>query len=186
MPNNLELHRELIINMYVNETRSSKDIAEHLKALQCDVSQIHVIKFLQANDVKMHDRSFRAKIARQENPRQYELTCCGCDQHFLSKSLTRSCCYSCVPDTRAKQRYELYGLTQTRYEKMLAEQDNKCAICKTSFATLSSRSVHVDHDHKTGKVRGVLCSMCNSGLSYLDKLNWIDAAQSYLISSSRA
>jgi hypothetical protein len=44
------------------------------------------------------------------------------------------------------------------YEAQLARQDGHCAICPN---TPKSRRLHIDHDHKTGKVRGLLCFPCN-------------------------
>lgn len=51
-----------------------------------------------------------------------------------------------------------YKITIEEYESLLNTQNGKCAICKTSTAT------HVDHDHRTGKVRELLCNTCNAGL----------------------
>ena len=55
-----------------------------------------------------------------------------------------------------------YGITMDTKLKMREEQDNKCAICKEEFE--NDKSAYVDHCHTTGKVRGLLCHMCNSGL----------------------
>lgn len=51
-----------------------------------------------------------------------------------------------------------YGLTEVEVEEMIAKQGGKCMICRVAKAE------HVDHDHKTGKVRGILCFNCNGGL----------------------
>jgi DNA-directed RNA polymerase subunit RPC12/RpoP len=53
-----------------------------------------------------------------------------------------------------------YDLSMEQFEKMLETQDYKCSICKKSLEKYSA----VDHDHKTGKVRGILCRKCNLGL----------------------
>ena len=51
---------------------------------------------------------------------------------------------------------------------MLDKQDRRCAICKTNDPkSKNERGWAVDHCHKTGKVRGVLCSPCNAGLGLL-------------------
>lgn len=51
------------------------------------------------------------------------------------------------------------------YIKLAKSQQNKCAIC---FKKAGSRRLAIDHDHKTGKVRGLLCSKCNRALGYLN------------------
>lgn len=65
-----------------------------------------------------------------------------------------------------KQRY---GITYDDYEAMLADQGGLCAVCglpNEQFDTVKGemRRLHVDHDHETGKVRGLLCSKCNFAL----------------------
>jgi hypothetical protein len=57
---------------------------------------------------------------------------------------------------------QLYGITIEQFEAMLAAQRNTCAICPHRFK--STRDAHVDHDHATGRVRGILCTSCNNGL----------------------
>ncbi len=64
---------------------------------------------------------------------------------------------------RARQLKRLYGITLDTYNQMLDAQAGRCAICGS---TLSSRSLDVDHDHDTGKVRGLLCQSCNHGIGH--------------------
>lgn len=52
-----------------------------------------------------------------------------------------------------------YGITREEYDAILEAQGGKCAICRR--ATGASRNLSVDHDHKTGEVRGLLCTPCN-------------------------
>lgn len=77
-----------------------------------------------------------------------------------------------------------YGLTIEDLEKMLRDQGNKCAICgKEIFLSGPSKKItaHVDHDHKTGKVRGLLCHACNIGLGkFMDNTDYLLSAISYL------
>lgn len=54
-----------------------------------------------------------------------------------------------------------YGISAEQLAQMIEEQVGICPIC------LSARARHVDHDHETGKVRGVLCSNCNSALGHI-------------------
>lgn len=61
-----------------------------------------------------------------------------------------------------------YGITPEIYKRMLIEQNNVCAICGKEETVKNYKdkvsSLAVDHDHKTGKIRGLLCQKCNSGL----------------------
>lgn len=86
----------------------------------------------------------------------------------------------CVPDKSALRRANVYGLTQRQYEEMLASQDNRCAICRTSFNGMSSKLIHIDHCHETGVVRGVLCKGCNLGLGWFKQLELLKNAVNYL------
>lgn len=74
-----------------------------------------------------------------------------------------------------------YGLTQEQYEAMLAEQDGRCAICRSPDWPGKDRRPHVDHCHKTGKIRALLCGKCNNGLgNYDDDPARLRAAADYL------
>jgi hypothetical protein len=66
---------------------------------------------------------------------------------------------------RRRRRLALYGLSIDDYERMAREQDGRCAICGGSQSRVDSDgALVVDHDHLTGKVRGLLCTLCNTGL----------------------
>jgi hypothetical protein len=58
-----------------------------------------------------------------------------------------------------------YGITRDQYEALLCHQGGVCAICRQTCVT--GFRLGVDHDHKTGKVRGLLCSKCNRGIGNL-------------------
>jgi hypothetical protein len=55
-----------------------------------------------------------------------------------------------------------YGITIEQYDEMLKAQGGVCAICRK--ARPEGRTLHVDHDHETGEVRGLLCFRCNNAL----------------------
>ena len=57
-----------------------------------------------------------------------------------------------------------YGITDIKYAEMLAGQKGICAICKG--VNRSGRRLHVDHDHGTKVVRGLLCGLCNTMLGH--------------------
>jgi len=72
-----------------------------------------------------------------------------------------------------------YGLSREEYEVLKASQNNRCAICNAE-GTLEKRLV-VDHDHKTGRVRQLLCDTCNRGIGLLgDDADRLQKAADYL------
>jgi hypothetical protein len=76
------------------------------------------------------------------------------------------------------QKKSKYGLTKEEYLKLFANQNNKCAICEISFDKVRAC---VDHSHKNGVVRGLLCDKCNKGLgSFNDNIPLLKKAIEYL------
>lgn len=61
-----------------------------------------------------------------------------------------------------------YGLEYGEYDRILALQDGRCALCRTDKPGGKGR-FHVDHDHATGKVRGLLCHNCNVALGHVNE-----------------
>lgn len=59
-----------------------------------------------------------------------------------------------------------YGITLEQYEEFLVKQENCCAICSTHNSSLP-KALHVDHDHNTGVIRGLLCGKCNMAIGLL-------------------
>lgn len=77
----------------------------------------------------------------------------------------------------ASQRIKKYGVSEKDYEQMLLSHNNLCAICNKP----SPRTLHIDHDHKTGQVRGLLCSTCNTGIGlFKDDISVLNSAIAYL------
>jgi hypothetical protein len=92
-------------------------------------------KNLHARDSEARNRQLeRSKKYRELNPEKYKL---GIRNATLKKK---------------------YGITIEEYNSMLATQNNQCAVC---FDAPKHQRLHVDHNHKTGKVRGLLCQACN-------------------------
>jgi len=70
--------------------------------------------------------------------------------------------------TRATNWKVNYGITPEYFYGMLKEQDNKCAICGRDMDDYG-KIFCVDHNHKSGKVRGLLCDPCNYGIGFYEK-----------------
>lgn len=76
-----------------------------------------------------------------------------------------------------------YGITLLEYNKLLSDQGNVCAICQKTNKS-SKRVFACDHDHKTGKARGILCYGCNRALHTLEHAGLLEKALEYLKSHS--
>lgn len=84
---------------------------------------------------------------------------------------------------RSKYLLRNYGISLEEYEALLLKQDGKCAICGSAEAVPGTKNcMAVDHDHKTGKVRGLLCMFCNRGLgAFKDSPAILKNAMDYLL-----
>lgn len=81
---------------------------------------------------------------------------------------------------QTNQLRRLYGITFDQFTQILESQNNCCAICKSKVPG-GRGQFHVDHDHLTGKIRGILCSNCNLMLGLvLDSTEILDNAIKYL------
>lgn len=75
-----------------------------------------------------------------------------------------------------------YGLSFAQYRGLIESQGGKCAICGRFL-----KRPHVDHDHKTGKIRGILCCRCNVSLAGLgDSISGLEQALEYLKKSDNS
>ena len=76
-----------------------------------------------------------------------------------------------------KLKYQ-YGISLKDFEYLLVKQGSQCAICGNP---LLDKTTVIDHDHLSGKIRGILCRLCNIGLgSFLDNPYVLNKAREYL------
>lgn len=108
--------------------------------------------------------------------------CVYCGLPYDATSARQVWCPICVPDKRARARMRRYGISEPDYQKLLAEQSYRCAICREACGT--GEALAVDHDHKTDVVRGLLCRRCNMILHYVENLAFFEAAGRYLRAAS--
>lgn len=177
-------HGNLTINdVYIRKTRNGMDCKK--------CSQECAIRRRLANpDVfKERGRKYR-KIQLHADITQRK--CSACQQelplnHFsiYAQTLRHPYCKPCMSianknnKIKNKDTYEAYrarasqlsrksylknnwNMTTDDFNKMLATQENRCAICGNSPKVL-----HIDHDHNTGKIRELLCNNCNRGIGHL-------------------
>lgn len=126
--------------------------------------------------------------------RPSELSCINCSKMF-SVSKTGNLPLRCEPcqidyhrtqmrlDRHRKGIWELYKITTEQYQAMHDEQGGVCLICQqtTKGRGQANNRLAVDHDHKTKKIRGLLCSHCNTALGlFRDNVQYLESAINYL------
>lgn len=97
----------------------------------------------------------RAQQWRLDNP----------DRYAANQAEFRSSGRKALADRKSHLKRR-FGMTPEQYDAMLVEQGGGCAICRRP--PRSDISLHVDHDHSTGRIRGILCFRCNNSLGDLE------------------
>lgn len=79
---------------------------------------------------------------------------------------------------RVLARFHRYGITAKQQRDLWLTQGGKCGVCRAHLAEVGpgTKHVHVDHNHETGVVRGLLCSSCNQIDGHLNKIGVTPAA----------
>lgn len=135
------------------------------RAIQCDECGVeYVVKARQS----CKDGKFR---------------CPDCRQKFAQARAKKAAYHRRPKHKLARRKWaleNLYGLSLEGYDKMLERQGGVCSICKRQPE--AGVNLAVDHDHQTGKVRGLLCQKCNRSIGSLgENLTTLRAAISYLL-----
>ena len=80
------------------------------------------------------------------------------------------------------RRKHNYGMTAEQFNSMIVSQNNSCGICFEIF----SQTPHVDHCHSSGKVRGLLCRKCNTGIGYFkENVDIFESARNYILKHNK-
>lgn len=138
---------------------------------------------------------------RSDKKRGYHYKCKKCEKAYAAtphaKALLKKRCKKYndkLRDENPKKYYKRsrqsrlyrYGLTENDYQDLLKKQNGVCAICGRESNGRKSKfddtiKLHVDHDHATGKVRGLLCTKCNMAIGGFDEnISIIKKAIQYL------
>lgn len=130
-----------------------------------------------------------------DHPHKNGRTCTKCNtfklasEYVLSRNKRslggvhmRADCKVCMEHRKYKAFIKrTYGITYEEYTNLLEKQNYSCSICDSEVSNLKFTKLCVDHDHKTGKVRGLLCSKCNHGLGlFNDDTSLLNKAIKYL------
>lgn len=110
----------------------------------------------------LHRHQMATNISRT---RQKEKTCGVCSSLYVPTSARQKRCTQCAPDKTARKRLREHGLTEFEYQRILIEQGHRCAICRAK----PLYKLVVDHDHKSGRIRGLLCHRCNGSLWFVEE-----------------
>ncbi len=132
---------------------------------------------------------------RQQGPRM----CIECKKHEGLTRFARDSRNLCVRCTNLRNQNKFgmlkhkkrarghglarkFNLTHEQYDILFDEQGGRCAICGTNTPGAGKKYLSVDHNHKTGAVRGLLCYKCNLGIGYLTDDYWVvQKAADYLL-----
>jgi hypothetical protein len=111
-------------------------------------------------------------------------TVAGCKRYAVMGKLKICQTHYYLTDIQlSKALMRMYGIDLNKYNELLISQNYKCAICQENPNGWNGQSgrFDVDHDHKTGKVRGLLCSSCNTSLGkFKDDISILKRAINYL------
>lgn len=131
-------------------------------------------------------------VVRTDKPSKWVMKCksCKCEHEQASREIQRNqapmSCENYKPsnwsglDRADNIMRKQYGISTVEFSALLEYQNNCCAICFKPIELLRRR-MNIDHDHKTNKIRGILCSGCNTGLGHLgDNIEGLKKALYYL------
>jgi hypothetical protein len=177
--------------MRLQRKGSTDDVRKNARG-PCSVAgceEAHVAHGLCGNHYRQEHQRERRLAAKVADPR----ACVGCGVAIAPEKQRRGptsfCSRACkdrhrvtaglaARDARKSYFKTRYGLTVAQVDEMAAKG---CAICGTTEWPGRHNRPHVDHDHTTGEVRGLLCSECNTGLGkFKDDPVILQAAISYL------
>ena len=104
----------------------------------------------------------RLKAMKKENPEKYQ------SQHIVGRKLRR------------------YKMTPESYDEIFDKQKGLCLICETPLVK-HARGTHIDHNHETDEIRGLLCEFCNIGLGmFRESVQILHKASDYLVTRGAA
>lgn len=119
-------------------------------------------------------------------------SCITCNNIFPISKFYKNCerkggyINECKECNTKRWRKSKFGISDLKFQELLYNQHNKCAICKKEEAVNHrtedrKRALAVDHCHKTDKIRGLLCTKCNQGLGlFFDNPTFLLTAAEYL------
>lgn len=128
-------------------------------------------KQIDADFRKRHPERCRAKSKayRKRNAKACKARCASWRSRNLEKARALSRAWNAANPERMKaawdrKRFKKYGMTRDDFEELFKLQGCRCAGCGSYDP--KGKDWHIDHEHKTKHVRGILCSGCNSAIGF--------------------
>jgi hypothetical protein len=120
---------------------------------------------------------YKSKNQRYATNKRYPHSRCKECEHAKNKIYHKKNKDKVTERQMISHRRRIYGLNEEQYNNMILSQNNICAICHKP----SDKTLHIDHDHVTGRVRGLLCSNCNTGIGFFkEDIDSLASAIEYL------
>ncbi len=139
------------------------------EVIELEESEIDFDDFFQDNSAQLEYQVYPIQVGGRK-----ECSKCGevkdATSEFFAKNRSKSddlssWCKVCKAEfDKINHIYRTYGLTNEVYKNMLRRQNNCCDLCGDPFTP--KLKPHVDHNHKTGQIRGLVCVHCNNVLGY--------------------
>jgi hypothetical protein len=131
-------------------------------------------------------------VIRPDEPNKWVIKCSSCGQEHIQnsreiqKNKKPMSCDNFKPHNWSGLEREdnimrkQYGISTHQFAELLEFQGGGCAICAKPIENIR-RKMNIDHDHETNKVRGILCTGCNTGIGHLgDNIEGLQRALYYL------
>lgn len=112
-----------------------------------------------------------------KNPKQKSMPVCHPDKKYHAGGYCSECYWVKIqkPSVEGRRFLAKYGIVKAQAEEAKMKQDGRCALCKNI-----PKLWHTDHNHQTGKFRGMLCSSCNTMLGSYERMKKIPGIEDYL------
>lgn len=142
------------------------------RCTKCGVEKSATLEYFHARSATRDGLQSRCKDCRNANYKKYRKTDAGKKARRKSRSKRTE---------QSERKWGLkyrYGITFEQHKQVYIKQNGCCAICNIS---VKYSEIQTDHDHKTGKIRGLLCRCCNTGIGFLkDNIEIMQNAIKYL------
>jgi hypothetical protein len=175
----LDAFRQEIVAWYMLDKLSASIIGNRLETLGLTVTQGQIQYAIHRFGLVRERQVRTPQLVEAVRNRSLKDKCCKhCKKNFKLNSSSQLYCDECVSTSSDIRRIKNYGICHSEFRDKLISQDFLCEICKSAFDV---NSAAVDHDHNSGRIRGLLCRNCNLKLAVVEDRDFVLNAQAYLV-----